>query len=262
MRVLFSVLSLLLIIGLTSCNQDNKSTDSRTTKSNFDYSGIVKEVIQTTNYTYCFVNTNNTDYWIAISKLNINEGEVIYYNKGLEMLNFHSKELDRTFSVVYFVQKASKNPNSGIVTNTVTKDNLTTKPKIDKKNFSYDKAFDGITISDLYANREIDKKNFSYDKAFDGITISDLYANRGKYANKKVRIRGRITKFNSSIMSRNWAHIQDGTDNNGNFDLTVTTQETVNIDELVTFEGTIALDKDFGAGYFYPIIMEEAVIIK
>ena len=63
-------------------------------------------------------------------------------------------------------------------------------------------------------------------------------------------------------MSRNWAHIQDGTDNNGNFDLTVTTQETVNIDELVTFEGTIALDKDFGAGYFYPIIMEEAVIIK
>ncbi|MBT7621404.1 MAG: hypothetical protein HN593_03115 [Lentimicrobiaceae bacterium] len=237
MRVLFSVLSLLLIIGLTSCNQDNKSTDSRTTKSNFDYSGIVKEVIQTTNYTYCFVNTNNTDYWIAISKLNINEGEVIYYNKGLEMLNFHSKELDRTFSVVYFVQKASKNPNSGIVTNTVTKDNLTTKPKIDKKNFSYDKAFDGITISDLYANRD-------------------------KYANKKVRIRGRITKFNSSIMSRNWAHIQDGTDNNGNFDLTVTTQETVNIDELVTFEGTIALDKDFGAGYFYPIIMEDAVIIK
>ena len=237
MRVLFSVLSLLLIIGLTSCNQDNKSTDSRTTKSNFDYSGIVKEVIQTTNYTYCFVNTNNTDYWIAISKLNINEGEVIYYNKGLEMLNFHSKELDRTFSVVYFVQKASKNPNSGIVTNTVTQDNLTTKPKIDKKNFSYDKAFDGITISDLYANRD-------------------------KYANKKVRIRGRITKFNSSIMSRNWAHIQDGTDNNGNFDLTVTTQETVNIDELVTFEGTIALDKDFGAGYFYPIIMEEAVIIK
>ena len=237
MRVLFSVLSLLLIIGLTSCNQDNKSTDSRTTKSNFDYSGIVKEVIQTTNYTYCFVNTNNTDYWIAISKLNINEGEVIYYNKGLEMLNFHSKELDRTFSVVYFVQKASKNPNSGIVTNTVTKDNLTTKPKIDKKNFSYDKAFDGITICDLYANRD-------------------------KYANKKVRIRGRITKFNSSIMSRNWAHIQDGTDNNGNFDLTVTTQETVNIDELVTFEGTIALDKDFGAGYFYPIIMEEAVIIK
>ena len=237
MRVLFSVLSLLLIIGLTSCNQDNKSTDSRTTKSNFDYSGIVKEVIQTTNYTYCFVNTNNTDYWIAISKLNINEGEVIYYNKGLEMLNFHSKELDRTFSVVYFVQKASKNPNSGIVTNTVTQDNLTTKPKIDKKNFSYDKAFDGITISDLYANRD-------------------------KYANKKVRIRGRITKFNSSIMRRNWAHIQDGTDNNGNFDLTVTTQETVNIDELVTFEGTIALDKDFGAGYFYPIIMEEAVIIK
>ena len=51
-------------------------------------------------------------------------------------------------------------------------------------------------------------------------------------------------------------------DNDGNFDLTVTTQETVNIDELVTFEGTIALDKDFGAGYFYPIIMEEAVIIK
>ncbi|MDG1901348.1 MAG: hypothetical protein P8I80_03870 [Bacteroidales bacterium] len=237
MRVLFSVFSLLLIIGLTSCNQDNNSTDSRDTKSSFDYSGIVKEVIQTTNYTYCFVNTNSTDYWIAISKLNINEGEVIYYNKGLEMLNFHSKELGRTFPLVYFVQKASRNPNSGDATNTVTEDKPTTKKKIDKKPFSNDKDFMGITISDLYANRD-------------------------KYANKKVRIRGRITKFNPSIMSRNWVHIQDGTDNNGNYDLTVTTQETVNIDELVTFEGKIALDKDFGAGYFYPVIMEDAKIIK
>jgi len=55
-------------------------------------------------------------------------------------------------------------------------------------------------------------------------------------------------------------HIQDGTKEGDHFDLTVTTQVYVNAGDIVTFEGVVALDKDFGAGYFYDVIMEEAEI--
>ena len=44
----------------------------------------------------------------------------------------------------------------------------------------------------------------------------------------------------------------------GNFDLTVTTQDVVLLGDTVTFEGTLKLDKDFGAGYLYPVIIEDA----
>jgi hypothetical protein len=60
------------------------------------------------------------------------------------------------------------------------------------------------------------------------------------------------------IMNRNWIHIQDGTGDK--LDLTVTTTENIALGSVVTLKGTIALDKDFGAGYRYDIIMEGAVV--
>ena len=63
-------------------------------------------------------------------------------------------------------------------------------------------------------------------------------------------------------MNRNWVHIQDGTDNNGDFDLLITSDETVKVGDIIVAEGTLAIDKDFGAGYFYTVVIEEAKIIS
>jgi len=73
-----------------------------------------------------------------------------------------------------------------------------------------------------------------------------------------VLIKGQVTKVNRAIMEKNWVHLQDGTGDSGGFDLTVTTQEQVNVGDVVTFEGKITLNKDFGAGYSYEVIMEQA----
>lgn len=235
MKFFLSILSVIILINLTSCNSQPEKK-SATTSTNFDYSGIIQEVVQTSNYTYCYLKDDKSENWIAISKMNVTVGQTLYFNKGLEMIDFHSKELDRTFPSVFFVQKASTDPNA-ISNNPNPVTQQPVKPKIEKKEYEVNKAKDGITIAELYANKE-------------------------KYAGKKVRIRGKITKFNLAIMKRNWAHIQDGTDFNGKFDLTVTTTDEVNVDAVVTFEGIIALDKDFTAGYFYPVIMEEAIIVK
>ncbi|MBN2614173.1 MAG: hypothetical protein JXR71_00635 [Bacteroidales bacterium] len=94
------------------------------------------------------------------------------------------------------------------------------------------------------------------------ITIADVYANKAKYEGKDIKVRGKVTKYNEGIMGKNWAHIQDGTSDGKNIDLTVTTQDQVHLGDVVTFEGKITLNKDFGAGYFYPVIMQDAKVVK
>ena len=91
-----------------------------------------------------------------------------------------------------------------------------------------------------------------------GITIGELFSNKDSYANKTVLIKGQVTKVNRAIMGKNWVHLQDGTSGSGNYDLTITTQDEVSPGDVVTFEGKIALNKDFGAGYAYDVLMEDA----
>jgi hypothetical protein len=74
-------------------------------------------------------------------------------------------------------------------------------------------------------------------------------------------MKGKVTKFNQGIMDRNWIHIQDGTSNEKNVDITITTNDVVKLGDVITVKGTITLAKDFGAGYFYEVIMEEASVI-
>ncbi len=95
-----------------------------------------------------------------------------------------------------------------------------------------------------------------------GITIAELFANKDKYANKTVKIRGEVKKYNSKIMGKNWIHIQDGTSYSGENDLTVTTTMETKVGTIITIEGKIILDKDFGSGYMYKIIMEEGKVIE
>ena len=88
-----------------------------------------------------------------------------------------------------------------------------------------------------------------------------MYANKASYDQKTVIISGIVMKVNEGILDSNWIHIQDGTKTGEYFDLTVTTDDLPRKDEVVTFKGKISLNKDFGAGYKYDVIMEEAVNI-
>jgi len=92
--------------------------------------------------------------------------------------------------------------------------------------------------------------------------IADLLSGKKGFEGKTVRIKGSVTKFNPEIMGKNWIHIQDGTEFEGGFDLTITTDKTVSVGDIVTFEGKIFLDKDFGYGYVYNIIMEEGKLVE
>lgn len=91
-------------------------------------------------------------------------------------------------------------------------------------------------------------------------TVAALYKEKAALAGKLVRVQGKVAKANNNIMGRNFLHIQDGTGGQGTNDLTVTSNQTANVGDQVTVTGRVVVDKNFGSGYAYPLLIEEARI--
>jgi hypothetical protein len=99
------------------------------------------------------------------------------------------------------------------------------------------------------------------DNAF---TVAEIFSKNKELNGKTVRVQGKVVKYNSGIMGKNWIHIQDGTGDpmKSTHDLVATSSETATVGEVITVQGRLAADKDFGAGYSYVAIIEEAQIKK
>ena len=99
-------------------------------------------------------------------------------------------------------------------------------------------------------------------KAEGGKSVVDVYTEKAALANQKVVVRGKVVKTNAGIMNKDWVHIRDGSGEEGTNDLTVTTtsQPLPNVGDTVLVSGTVILDKDFGMGYQYPVLIEDAEV--
>jgi hypothetical protein len=236
------VVIIAIMVAFTSCVKKNKVPTAPTEVANPAMHQVkVEEVVQTSNYTYLKVSENNAENWIAVTRQEAAPGEVYYYDQALEMKNFESKELKRTFESVYFVQGISKEPIvAGAAPAGMGEAKMPNKP---------------------VKNAALKKEGVSVAPAQDGLTIDKLYADRSNYAGKVIKMKGQVVKINEGVMGKNWIHIQDGTGTE-NFDLTVTTLDGMKLGDVVAFEGTINLKKDFGYGYFYEVIMEDAKLVK
>ena len=224
----------LVLVASASCK--TKSKPSENLAANV-HKVISQEVIQSSNYTYVRVLEDNKENWIAITRQEVEVGKTYYFEPSIEMANFTSKELKRTFPVILFVAKFSSMPI------------LPTEK---------------VAISDPPKGKQpaVAKEGIKVKPAAGGVSIAELYAKKDSYAGKSVKVKGEVVKFNPQIMGKNWLHIQDGTNVNGSFDLTITTNDEVKVGDIVTFEGVVAVKKDFGAGYSYDLIVEEGKLIK
>lgn len=242
--------TLVLIFIFTSCDskpkvivEDTAATTPTSTQVNTDnmqtasaggdlHQVVSLEVLQTEKYTYLRVHENNKDtFWIAASKLEAAKpGSQYFYRGGLLKTNFESKEHKRVFDKVYLVSNiidAASHPGSqGQATASSSGD---------------------VKASDV--------------KAISGaVKLTDLFKNKNSYNGKTIIVSGKVVKVNNGIMGRNWVHIQDGSKCSGkDCDLTITTNANVSVGSSVGFEGKIILDKDFGSGYRYDVLMEGAV---
>ncbi len=235
-----------LIIAMTllvACNNatvkktDNKpGAQSQAAAAAADQHKVVaKDILQTSGYTYLLLTEGDKEYWAAVSRFEAEKGKTYFYKSGMEMQNFKSKELNRTFESIQFIQDFSDQPipeKKAVA--------LTTKGRQ-----SMEKV-EGIKVEPVSG----------------GVKLSEIFANKANFAGKKVKVTGQVIKFSPEIMNKNWVHIQDGTEANGSYDLTITTLDTVEVGKVVTLEGVIAVDKDFGYGYKYDVLLEEAKVVK
>jgi hypothetical protein len=99
-------------------------------------------------------------------------------------------------------------------------------------------------------------------KAEGGKTVAEIYAEKDALANQQVTVRGKVVKVNSGIMNMDWLHLRDGSGDEGSNDLTVTTaaKPTPAVGDTVLVTGTVATNKDYGMGYQYPVILEQAQV--
>jgi hypothetical protein len=102
----------------------------------------------------------------------------------------------------------------------------------------------------------VTKMNVNISPCNSCTTISKILSDKQSQAGKVLRVKGVVTKYNPQILGKNWVHIQDGSEFQSGFDLTITTDNIVSLGDTVTFEGKIIVDKDFGSGYFYPVLMD------
>jgi len=239
MKYIVTVLVVFLVI--TSCTSEKKKNEEQKQQSGV-HKVVVQEVLHVNAYSYIRAVENGQEKWIAAPTTVAEVGATYYYGKAMEMNNFESKELGKNFGTVYFVERISKSAEEATMPLTENPHANNTIPEPTKP--------------------VIEKKEIKVEKLTNGISIGELLKNKEKYNNTIVTLKGEVTKYNASIMNFNWFHVQDGSDFEGEFDLTVTTAATVKAGDIVTFKGKVTLNKDFGAGYFYKIIVENAEIIK
>jgi hypothetical protein len=209
--------------------------------------GTVAETMNAAGYTYIQVDTGDKLVWAAAPKFEINVGDEVVVPEGTPMHDFHSSTLERDFEVVYFVQTVLDANGSSLVgggsqshgTQMPAGHPPTTDTSIPP----------GVDVSGIA-------------KADGGNTVGEIFAGKADLAGKEVTLRGKVVKFRSKIMGKNWLHIQDGSGDSaaGTNDLTVTTDVTVKEGDTVLVVGKLVLDKDFGFGYKYDVIIEDASV--
>ena len=201
-------------------------------------SGEVIETAEAGRYTYIQVDTGGEKIWVAAPNFAVAVGDSVVVPPGAPMKDYHSKTLDRSFETVYFV---------GLVTVEGAEAAAPT---------TADEAPVGLTKTE-----PADLDLSGIDKAEGGMTVGEIYDAKDTLAGQTLAVRGRVVKFTPGIMGKNWLHLRDGTAGaGGNNDLTVTTAAEAEVGNTVLVRGMVATDRDFGFGYRYELIIEEASV--
>ena len=218
-------------------------------------SGITGKVIETMNadvYTYVQVDDGSKKIWAAAPKFTVAVGDKVKVPDGIEMRDFHSKTLNRTFDLVYFV------PGVEIVGGKPAGNSEPAKePPVAAHGGGspHGGSPHGTTGNPAAA---IDLSNIK--KADGGHTVAELFANKATLVGKDVAVRGRVVKYTADVMGKNWLHVQDGSGSAGSNDITVSTSSAAAVGNMVLVRGKLGADKDFGFGYHYDVIIEDGSV--
>jgi len=215
------------------------------------FSGKVTETMNTAGYTYVLVDTGTRKVWAAAMEFPVKKGDVVAVAGGMAMPNYHSKTLNRDFDVVYFASSVEVNGKKAAEPKEVFSGHPAPGPKSEG---NLPKGHPPLV------GAPVDEKIAPLAKPVGGKTVAEILTDKAALNGKVVTVRGKVVKYNGGILGRNWLHIQDGTGTPGSDDLLVTTEAKVALGKTVIVMGKVSLNRDFGSGYKYDVMVEDAKV--
>lgn len=212
-------------------------------------SGTIAESFSSGGYTYMRLKTPAGEEWVAVRQTEVKKGQQVGVAAQMTMEKFHSSSLNRTFDRIVFGELAGGAPGA------VQASAMGMPPPVTRAPMGTPK--DHMKVTQAPVDVQVAKA-----EGPDAMTVAEVWAGRTSLGGRNVVVRGTVVKSLNDIMGKNWLHVRDGSGSAaaGDNDLTVTTSETARVGDVVVVRGVVRIDKDFGAGYVYPVILEEAKI--
>ena len=231
-------------LGQEACAEALPSPAATATPKAIPLSGKVLETMESGGYTYVLLKTREDKVWVAIPLMKVSVGQEMTLSPGYEMKDFKSQGLNRKFDRLIF--------SAGIVNHEVKLSPSALKmlhegvpkgaaPRVERPAPQKSAPVAGAKVAKSY-------------------TIAQLYAKKTNLEKKPIVVRGRVVKVSPRIMKRNWVHIRDGSGSEArkNNNLVITSEDLPKVGDLVTASGTLYNNIDFGSGYRYDLIIENA----
>ncbi len=193
--------------------------------------GKVIERIDAAPYSYLRLDTGAGEAWAAVPQTSAGKDAEVTVVGAMAMQNFDSKSLNRRFALVYF----------GTLQDPVGSSTPTIQHAL---------AAQGPS--------DVQVPHTAKAPGAEGRTVEELFAQRDSLKDKPVAVQGQVVKVNLGIMGKNWLHLRDGSGQGPTADLTVTTAAKAEVGDVVIARGVLRLDRDFGAGYKYNVVLEDA----
>ncbi|BDU77136.1 OB-fold nucleic acid binding domain-containing protein [Mesoterricola sediminis] len=232
--VLFAA-SAALLFAAVACDRSKPAPPVQAPAGPGALTGTVQEVIPAAPYTYLRLKAPQGDVWAAIPAADVKPGQTVTLQVQMRMDRFESPSLKRTFENLHMGTLAGAGGEGGGM------------------------AAPAPAPAPAGPDEKVAKASGA-----DARTVAEIVQGKAGLKEKTVTVRGKVVKYNEGIMGRNWLHLRDGSGSAAakDNDITVTTQDTCKVGDLVTAKGVVRLAKDFGAGYTYEVIIEEAKLTK
>jgi hypothetical protein len=219
-----------------------------------DLTGTVLETMDAGGYTYLRLQTGAGPVWAAVTQAKVAKGDRVEVEGAITMEDFESPTLGRRFDRIVFgalAPTAVGAPGRAAPAGEAVPPAMVT----------------GLAAQHAAAAAgpaEVGPIQLARAPSPDGKTIAEVFAGRAALDATSVAVRGKVVKFSPGIMGRNWLHLRDGTGSpeRKDHDLTVTMAEMAAVGDVVLVRGIVRKDRDFGAGYTYPVIVEEAKLSR
>lgn len=234
--------------------------------------GKIIETMNSNGYTYLLLEGKQGKVWVAIPETTVKVGQEVNCAPGLTMNNFTSKTLNRTFEAIIFspgLDKGEQTANSaeaksGDAPKTAESGGFSAAVQAEQQGSAAQATATGASTGSAGAVVPSSDVNVNKASGANSYSVGECFEQGKALQGKTVRVRGKVMKISRMIMGKNWIHLQDGTGNplKNQHDLVVTTADDPGENAIVTIEGTLNFERDFGAGYTYEVIVEDAKLEK